>query len=574
MGKAAAILKNARVIILIVALLLAALAIHPVLNPEGITIRSIAKGSAAALAGIEQPSAQAAPTSRERIIALQGEEITSLEQYGSIVSSFGQDTFVTLTTNKRTYTFSPIPITETIILNETELVPKNVTDPETNLTTTIFVEVNKTKTNILGIHELGIRVGEAASSNIRKGLDLQGGTRVVLEPETAINRDDLEFILENMKQRLNVFGLSDVTVRAASDLPTYLGGTGKDFIIVEIAGANEEEVKELLAQQGKFEASIGNHTVFRGGSDILYVCRSADCAGIDPFSGCSRGAEGYFCRFRFSISLSPAAAELQASLTKNLTIIPGSTGDRSQGYLSEKLDLFLDNELVDSLNIGADLKGRAVTDIEISGSGSGVSEQAAAQNALLEMKRLQTILITGSLPVKLSIVKTDSISPALGKAFISNAIQTALWVILAVAAVIFIYYRKLSITLPIMITLLAEVVLLLGVAALIGWNIDLAAIAGIIIVLGTGVDHQIVITDETLRGERYQLRLKDKIKQAFFIIMAAYFTTVVALVPLLFAGAGLLKGFALTSILGISIGVFITRPAYAAIIEILLKDSA
>jgi preprotein translocase subunit SecD len=42
-------------------------------------------------------------------------------------------------------------------------------------------------------------------------------------------------------------------------------------------------------------------------------------------------------------------------------------------------------------------------------------------------------------------------------------------------------------------------------------------------------------------------------------------------VPLLFAGAGLLKGFALTTILGISIGVFITRPAYAAAVEILLK---
>ena len=504
-------------------------------------------------------------------MGLQGEAITALEQYDDIVSSFGADTLVTVTTNRRTYTFSPIPITETIILNETEIIARNVTDPETNITSTLFEEVNKTKTNILGIQDIGIRVGEAPTSNIRKGLDLQGGTRVVLEPESAISRDDLEFILENMKQRLNVFGLTDITVRAASDLPVYLGGTGKDFIVVEIAGANEEEVKELLAQQGKFEASIGNHTVFRGGNDVLYVCRSADCSGIDPFAGCSPGADGYFCRFRFSISLSPDAAERQAELTRNLTIFPGSTG--SQGYLSQQLDLFLDNEKVDALNIGADLKGRAVTDIEISGSGSGVSEEAAVQNALREMKRLQTILITGSLPVKLSIVKTDSISPALGGAFIANAVRLALIVVLAVALVIFIRYRRLVVTLPVIITLLAEIVLLLGVAALIGWNIDLAAIAGIIIVLGTGVDHQIVITDETLRGERYQLRLKDKIKQAFFIIMAAYFTTVVALVPLLFAGAGLLKGFALTSILGISIGVFITRPAYAAIIEILLKDS-
>jgi len=41
---------------------------------------------------------------------------------------------------------------------------------------------------------------------------------------------------------------------------------------------------------------------------------------------------------------------------------------------------------------------------------------------------------------------------------------------------------------------------------------------------------------------------------------------------LIFAGAGMLKGFALTTIIGVSVGVFITRPAYASIIEILLKE--
>ncbi|MBW3001002.1 protein translocase subunit SecD, partial [Candidatus Woesearchaeota archaeon] len=59
---------------------------------------------------------------------------------------------------------------------------------------------------------------------------------------------------------------------------------------------------------------------------------------------------------------------------------------------------------------------------------------------------------------------------------------------------------------------------------------------------------------------------------AFFIIFAAYFTTVVAMLPLWFAGAGLLKGFALTTILGVSIGVLITRPAFAAIIQIFTQD--
>ena len=75
--------------------------------------------------------------------------------------------------------------------------------------------------------------------------------------------------------------------------------------------------------------------------------------------------------------------------------------------------------------------------------------------------------------------------------------------------------------------------------------------------------------------EKYLFRwtgAEGRIKNAFFIIMAAYFTTMVAMFPFLMAGAGLLRGFALTTMMGISFGVFVTRPAYAAIIEILLKD--
>jgi len=61
-------------------------------------------------------------------------------------------------------------------------------------------------------------------------------------------------------------------------------------------------------------------------------------------------------------------------------------------------------------------------------------------------------------------------------------------------------------------------------------------------------------------------------KGAFFIIMGSYSTIFVAMLPLVFAGAGLLKGFAITTIIGASIGVFLVRPTYAAVVEILLNQ--
>ena len=123
------------------------------------------------------------------------------------------------------------------------------------------------------------------------------------------------------------------------------------------------------------------------------------------------------------------------------------------------------------------------------------------------------------------------------------------------------------------LTLVSEIILILGFAALVKWNLDLAAIAGIILTIGTGVDHLVIITDETIKGEHDNSSdWKRKIKNAMFIVMGAYLTVFASLLPLFWAGAGLLKGFALTTLAGLSFGVFIARPAYAAVVRILLEE--
>jgi preprotein translocase subunit SecD len=554
---------NVRILILIAFLLIAIVSIHP--NPwhEGATIRFVTKDSAANLAGMEGPSSGSTPMGKETIIAINNKPVTSANDYYEFVADIPPNKTFTLQTNDNIYRLITKPEYKITILNETETqtITTEVFDEELNETINVTetIEVPIEEKEIIGTEDIGLVVYDAPTNNIRKGLDLSGGTRVVLEPEEQVSAEELDIVISNIKERLNIYGLSDITVRSTRDL------TGDYFVVVEIAGANKEEVKELLAKQGKFEAKIGPEVVFKGGSDVTYVCRSADCSGIDPNSGCGTSPEGWACRFRFSIALSPEAAQRQADVSRNLEVVFEGTDD----YLNESLDLFLDDILVDSLRIGAELRGSPVTDISISGSGAGATQQEATYDTLQNMKRLQTILITGSLPVKLNIVKTDSISPLLGEEFIKNALLMGLLAIVSVAIVVFIRYRKFSVSIPMFITMLSEALIILGMASIIGWNLDLAAIAGIIIAIGTGVDHQIVIADETLtRKTIAYLSWKDRIKSAFFIIMAAYFTTLVAMIPLYFAGAGLLKGFAITTILGVTAGVFITRPAFAAIVEI------
>ncbi|MEK6936819.1 MAG: hypothetical protein AABW58_01990 [Nanoarchaeota archaeon] len=404
-----------------------------------------------------------------------------------------------------------------------------------------------------------ISVKEIEKSNIKKGLDLVGGTRVLLKPEEILNEEDIESLTKILSNRLDVYGLSDIRIRPAKDL------SGEIFILAEIAGATKEEVTSLIAQQGKFEARVNNQTVFEGGKkDITYVCRDdGSCSGIVP--PCSQTAQSSTCRFEFQIRLSPEAAKRHALITKEIPV-------SLDGYLEHSLDLYLDDELVDSLRISSSLKGQEATSISISGPGFGLDQEAAYQDALKNMDKLQTVLITGSLPQKLEIIKLDSISPLLGEEFTKNILLTTLFAFLGVLIVMFIRYRKLKIVLPILITMLSEIIIILGFASLIQWNLDLVSIAGIIAAVGTGVDAQIVIIDETLKKEQKNLNWKSKIKNAFFIIFAAFATTTVAMIPLWYAGAGLVRGLAFTTIVGITAGVFITRPTFGKIIEQLMKE--
>ncbi|MCA9477990.1 MAG: hypothetical protein KC535_02490 [Nanoarchaeota archaeon] len=575
MTKLKELLSSTRVIVLLVFLLLSLVAINPQLGPDQVSIRSVIKDSAAAQATpipFTNPDAGTRLLKREVIESINNRPFSNIDEYYSYIDSLEPNKTLIIKTDQQTYRLVTVPIINTTVLDEqvSQEVTTEVFDNQTNTTVNVTenIYVNKTVDDVIGTQDIGLVVFNRPSNNIQKGLDLEGGTRVLLAPEEQVSQEDMDTILENIRQRLNVYGVSDIVVRSVKDF------TGETYVLVEIAGVSQEEIVDLLSRQGKFEAKVGDETVFRGGNDIIYVCRTATCSGIDPQYGCQKSAEGYTCGFRFSITLSQEAAQRQADVTKNLDVeyLPGST----QGYLSENLTLILDDEIVNELRIGSSLKGNAVTDISISGSGSGPTEQAAAQAALDDMKSLQTVLITGSLPVKLNIIQTDTISPVLGEEFVKNALLVGLFSLLAVVVVVVARYRKPIIAVPIIITMLSEVVILLGFAALIGWKLDLAAIAGIIIAVGTGVDDQIVIVDETLDRKKRseQLSWQDKIKKAFFIIMTAYFTTVVAMLPLWFSGAGLLKGFALTTVVGVSIGVLITRPAFAKILEVFLEHDA
>lgn len=388
---------------------------------------------------------------------------------------------------------------------------------------------------------------------LEKGFDLQGGARAVLKLGTDVDSERAKQLVSILQERLNIYGLKDIKVRGATDQ------SGTTYAIVEAAGLTDEDVRELLAKQGKFEAKINNETVFLG-SDIL----------VETFNSGIRYENG---NYKFVVQLritNPAASQKFAQVTKSLAPKFSLTGPSDRAYLNATLDLYMDDAQADTLRIPQDMAGQIIDSPVIEGFGESRAD------ALKKMERMQAVLQTGALPTKLEVTSVERISPKLGAAFLSNTFVAGLLAILAVGAILFFRYRTFDIVFPVMLTGLSEITIILGVASLIHWQIDLPTIAGIIVSVGTGVNQQIIMTDEIRtsgKNEEDTVGIKDRIKTAMFIIFSAFGTTVAAMIPLMVIGFGAVRGFAITTIIGLSVGILVTRPAYLKVAQLLADEN-
>jgi len=499
-------------LILLIFSLLAIFSFPPLFLKEGVIVKSVDLNSSAFTAGLRQGDV---------IISINNQPISKFEDYTTAVAYLNNNS---------------------------------------NTSSKIVITTNKDTLSFFTDEAFEVIVADIPNTNLKTGLDLQGGARALVKPDQNITDQQLNDLIAISSERFNVYGISDVSIRPVSDL------AGTNYMLVEIAGASPKDLDNLISQQGKFEAKIGNETVFIGGNeDITYVCRNdANCAGIES---CQQVEGGEICRYRFVIHLSQEAAKRHADITSKLSV---NVTEGTQRYLEKQIDFFVDDQLTTSLFISEDLKGRETTQIQIQGSGTGSDRDSAIKDAEASMKQMQTILLTGSLPYKLEIVKLDTISPTLGDKFIFAILLTGILGIFLVSLIVFVRYRKIKASLALLFTSFSEILIILGFAALINWNLDLPSIVGILVTIGTGVDMQIVILDEA-KSKRL-LSLKEKLKGALFIVFSTFAASFVSLIPLYWAGAGLFKGFAVTTILGITIAVLVTRPAFADMVKLIDKE--
>ena len=480
-----------------------------------------------------------------------------------------------------------------------------------------FRFVHSGKLDIVSIDTpgLGITVEKPASTNLNFGLDLVGGTRVLLKPVENVSDATMQQIVSTLETRINVFGLKEAKFQTINDV------TGEKYVQIEMAGGSKEEVENLLAKQGKFEGKVDRSVVFTNNTGELtlnksHVIRLVDDSidvdgkilgindtsvmdginyevtnitnesavllfevftGSDIQSVCLQDQQGICVsrvvqqsggwEFNFQVFVSEAGANRFATVTKTMKVITDPSGGGS--YLENKIYLYLDDNLITDLSISADLKGKALTSPAITGF------RPTRAEAFEEQLTLKSILQSGALPVSLETIKIDEVSANLGGEFFNEAFIAAIIAATSVMTVIFIRYRKFKILAQMMAWSIAELIITLGAAALLKWTIDLASIAGLIAAIGTGTNDQIVMIDEILLGgeTKEAYTITQRVKQSFFIIFSAAGTVIAAMIPLMFIGIGAMKGFAIITTIGVLIGVFITRPPFAQVArKILVKE--
>ncbi|NMB78126.1 MAG: preprotein translocase subunit SecD, partial [Methanomicrobiales archaeon] len=332
-----------------------------------------------------------------------------------------------------------------------------------------------------------------------------------------------KLVLEN---KINSFGTKDAKVQTLTGMNNVAR-----YVRIELAGVDMNQAQEIVGKQGKFEIRVqttGNeseHVLF--GDTITSV--------KNPEKDLESGSWGV----QFTLNEAGAKAFQEGAIKYGATQEPEK----------HNLVMLLDNKTVYSAPLNDRLAGSLRTEpvrVLVASTGTGNYGLSQAQN-------LEIHLRAGALPVEVNVAGSGGVTAPLGERYKMMALLAGIFALLTVAFVIYYRYREPGIVLPMVLINASEILILLGFISLIRFQLDLPTIAGLIAVLGTGIDQLVIITDEILHEGKVPsptLYMK-RLSRALAIIVTAAATVFIAMAPLAVMDLSTLKGFAIITILGV-----------------------
>lgn len=353
------------------------------------------------------------------------------------------------------------------------------------------------------------------------GLDLVGGSRLVLEAQTTPTvakitpdmMDSLQFAIEN---RVNKLGVAETVVQRQ----------GEKRLVVEIPAVKDlNQAKKFLGETAElsFKKEVQN------GSNISWV--DTGLTGNDL----NRATLSTSTNGQWVVDL-----EFNDKGTKKFA-------DLTQQLVGKPMAIFFNGELTSAPVIReAIIGGRA----QISGGDNGFAYE--------EAKEMVDLLNAGALPVPAKIIEENTVGATLGadsieKSKVAGAIGLGLVMIFMIA-----YYRLPGLIAD--VALIIYSIILFMLFKMIPVTLTLAGIAGFILSIGMAVDANILIferTKEELRaGRTLFTAINAGFDRAFTSIFDSNMTTIITSAILYFLGTSIVKGFALTLAIGVIVSMF------------------
>lgn len=392
--------------------------------------------------------------------------------------------------------------------------------------------------------------------SVRLGLDLQGGTQVLMKADGIVDKEVMSTAATVIERRVNGLGVSEAIVQLS----------GENRIIVELPGVKDpEKAIETLRGTGRLEfidtkgQFLNDGTVVRtsGNPDPKLPQATVDAAAADPNNPVpsidpviyQSITDGRDLDTR-QVALRVATDSVSSRPAVSFAFIGQSANDLATftaANIQKPMCIVLDNTVVSCPVIQSALVG---------GSGE------ITTNTREDAEKILNQLKYGSLPVTLSIESSRTVSATLGANSVQASIVAGLVGLIIVAVFMIVYYRLPGLLAT--IALIIYTIIIFAVHKLVPITLTLSGIAGFILSIGLAVDANVLIfarLKEELRNKRSFLRAVEAgFDEAWPAIRDSSASTLItSAILFLFGnsfGVSLIKGFALTLALGILLNLF------------------
>lgn len=415
----------------------------------------------------------------------------------------------------------------------------------------------------------GMGLAVATGMTPRLGLDLQGGTSVILTAQGEPDQEAMASAVEVMRRRIEALGSVQEPEIAIS---------GEDTVEVQLPGVEDEErAVDAVGRTGR----LTFHPVLLDESDI----QSNTCApgeqpsdeGIatlpvdDPVAGQEGLTVGKACLSGNGISRAVPAPPQGVGGASAWSVGLTLNADAAQAFASltgkatqyadarRQIAIVLDGRVVTAPPVAETVGPEGITGGEASITvGTG---EAAEQEA----NDLALVLRYGSLPVAFDISQVNAVSASVGLDSLDAGITAGL-IGLTFAILFFLYlYRSLGLIavggITVFSTLLIALFGVLGTTQ--GVTLTLAGVTGVIVAVGITADSYIVyferIKEELRAGREVKQVVDSAFKAAFRTILTADTVSLLGAVLLYFLAVGAVRGFALALGIATVLDVLITR---------------